>query len=237
MAKTAGKAKAAVPAALQQRASALHAKAQARLAEQGREALARIREKRGDIAGSLVDIGEALQVLQGEGVAAALGREDFDEVCRVDLDMAPSTARRMIQVSQRFRRETVLSLGPDRAHALLELADAAPGEPSPEQLLEGTVTLPSGERMSVSKATAAQLHDAAKELRRAHKPSRRGLTASSDERKRFSEYAARLKAAGCEGAALKLVASRDEEGAWVELRVRLRDVDAAAAGLRRPRGR
>lgn len=215
----------------------MHARAQAKLLAEGRAALARVREKRGDIAGSLVDIGEALQVLQREGVPEALGRADFDEVCRVDLEMAPSTARRMIQVSQRFRRETVLSLGPDRAHALLELADAAPGETSPEQLLQGSVTLPSGERLAVSKATAAQLHDAARELRRAHKPSRRGLTASADERKRFSEYAARLKSVGCEGATVKLIASRDEEGAWVELRVRLRDLDGATAALRKSRTR
>lgn len=177
-----------------------------------------------------MDIGHALGVLRGDGVAEALGRASFEELCREDLQMAPTTVRKMI--AQHFRRETVLTLGADRAQALIELAEATPEDDTPEGIMYSTLTLPSGERLDVARATAAELHDAAREIRQKHKSSRRGLTVSAAHRKLYGQYNQRLKRARARGAKLKLIASRDKEGAWVELRVRLSDLDAVTGALR-----
>lgn len=222
-----------LPTALKKRAEALKTEALSRLADRGFEALRLIREKRADVAGNLLDIGEALKVLQSDGVAGALGHASFEALCRAELDMSVVSARRLIAITHHFRRESALTLGPDRARALIELADATPEDDTGESLMASTLTLPSGEKLSVEKATTAELREAARGIRHAHAPARRGLTTSKEERTAFAELKRRLKGAGASIRTPKLVASRDEEGAWVELRIRLRDVTSVARAMTR----
>ena len=96
--------KPAVPAALAREAKAAHAARVARLAKRGREAIARIKERQGDVAASMVDIGEALVELKAEGVAEALGRAGFAEVVTRDLGMAITTAHALVALSTRVSR-------------------------------------------------------------------------------------------------------------------------------------
>lgn len=225
---------AALPKALAVRAKALHAQKQARLLAKGREAIARIKEAQVDIAANMVDIGLALADLQDDGVAEALGRASFAEVCELDVGMPISTANRFIALATKAPRTLVTSLGPDRAHAVLELMEATPEDDAAEALLTAKIALPSGRTLDVAEASTEEIRYAAKELRgaRANKAGKRGrgFTATPTEKKAFTGLAKRLKAIGHEGA--KLIATRDGEGAKVRFEVRLAQVSAFAEALR-----
>ena len=60
--------------------------------------------RQGDVAASMVDIGEALVELKAEGVAEALGRAGFAEVVTRDLGMAITTAHALVALSTRVSR-------------------------------------------------------------------------------------------------------------------------------------
>ena len=157
--------KPALPAALAKRAAAQHALRVKRLAERGRVAIARIRERQADVAENMVDIGLALAELKADGVAEALGRVGFAEVCAEDLRMPLSTANALVAIATRVPRELVASLGADRARAVLELVDATPADDTPADVFEGTLTLPSGRAFDVGAATTKEIREAARAFR------------------------------------------------------------------------
>ena len=138
---TASKKSSSLPAALAKRATAAHAARLARLARAGRNAIAKVRDARTQIAGTYFDVGEALVVLAQDGMAEALGRKDFAEVCTADLDMLPNNARQLLSLATRLDRATVELLGRERALALLALADATPADDTVTDLL-GAMPMP-----------------------------------------------------------------------------------------------
>ena len=101
--------KPALPAALAKRAEAQHALRVKRLAERGRVAIARIRERQADVAENMVDIGLALAELKADGVAEALGRAGFAEVVTRDLGMAITTANALVALATRVSRSLATS--------------------------------------------------------------------------------------------------------------------------------
>ncbi len=225
-------AKPALPVALAERAKALHAARQGRLARVAHAAIARIRERQIDIAANMVDIGLALAELKAAGVAESIGRAGFGDLCAQELNMAVSTANALVALATRVPREIVTRFGPDRARALLELVDATPEDDTPEEMLTAKVALPSGRTLDVAAASARELRDAAKELRDARPEARaRGFSATVKEKRRFAAVMRALDGAGASTG--RLIASRDEAGAKVRFEVRLSELEAFASALRK----
>ncbi len=235
--KTAAKKTAALPKELAARAKAQHDAKLARLAERARDAIARIRERQADIAANMVDIGLALVELKADGMAEALGRSGFAEVCEKDLRMPLSTANSLVALATKVPREIVTSLGPDRARAVLELVEATPEDDTPDDVLHAKLALPSGRTLDVAAASTHELREAAKEFRDARPAAEgkrsRGFTSTSAEKKSFKSLAKHLTERGHAGA--KLVATRDGKGAKVRFEVRLSEIDAFATALRAAR--
>ena len=226
----AGKARRPLPPALAENARSLHARAQARLKAVGEAAVERIKEKLINIGENVLDIGNELVLLTQPGVANALGHADFEAVCRDALGLHPTTARRWMAVATTLKRRFVLSIGVDRARALMELCDATPEQDSPEDLLDATLTLPSGKKLVVANATNEALDEAAKAYRHARDAGARGdptkmphgFTTSPAERKAHAAIEKRLAKAPADAfAATRLVAQRDGHGAKLILEVRL----------------
>jgi hypothetical protein len=228
----------ALPPALAANARALKERAQARLKARGEAALERIREKLTDVAENILDIGAELTELAAPGVAQALGYANFDAVCQETLDIHPKTAERWMALATNLKRQFVLSVGIDRARALMELADATPADDVPEELLDATLTLPSGTQLVVTTATNAALDEAAKEFRQAATDASGkkapGFTTSPAERKAHAQIVKHLaRAPAAALAKTRLVAQRDGKGARVVLEARLPEWDAVVAALAR----
>ena len=198
-----------------------------RLRDKGRAAISLIRKRRATLADDFLDVGEALRILKGEGMFEALGRADFDDVCARDLDLAESTADAMISLSERIERELEKELGRDRSSALLALIDAVPEDDRPMNLLDATIQLPTGGKLVVRGATAAEVREAARSFRlvRGAKQGKRsrGFTTTPEEKRRFTavekRWRARRDLAGV--VHTRLVASRREHGAEVDVRLPL----------------
>jgi len=225
-----------LPAALAKRAKEAHANKLARLAAVGRGAIARIRERQADVAASMVDIGLALHELRAEGVAEALGRKGFAEVCEVDLELPLTTALNLIALATRVPRAVVTALGPERARAVLELVDATPANDTPEAVLAKPVKLPSGKLLDVRSAGVAEIREAAKAFRAARPGATtkrgRGFSASPEEKKTFAAFAKRLHEHHGEAAA-QLIASRGAKGAKVRIEVHLSELTKLPTALRK----
>ena len=117
-------------------------------------------------------------------------------------------------------------VGPDRARALMELADATPEDDTAEDLLDATLTLPSGTTLVVRSASTEALDAAAKAFRQARPledgKRNRGFTTTSSEQKAHAAIAKRLaKAPANARATTRLVAQRDAGGAKLVIEVRL----------------
>lgn len=214
-------------------AAAAHAAKVTRLAAEGRAAIRAVRARAVQNSANYYDIGDALRTLAKDGVAEALGRADFADVCAKDLDMSPTHARRLMEITERLRRDIGESLSIRRAGALVALADATPDDDTAEGLLCATLTLPDGERFAVASASTESLIAAAAAIRAARGKPAKGLTKSREERaafKRLQSFVAENPALGIEKATL---AAR-HGGAVVTLKVplaKLRDVARALAKL------
>lgn len=198
-----------------------------RLREKGKAAISLIRKRRATLADDFLDVGEALRTLKGDGMFEALGRADFDDLCARDLDLTESTADAMIALSDRIAHELERDLGRDRASALLALVDAVPEDDRPLNLLDATLQLPTGGRLVVRGATAAEVREAARcyRLVRGAKQGKRsrGFTTTPDEKRRFTAVEKRWRARRDLASVLhtRLVASRREHGAEVDVRLPL----------------
>ena len=186
-----GKKTKSLPEALAKRASAAHEARMQALAVKGRNALGLVAATRKAVATNYFSMGEAIAVLKTVGMAEALGRTDFADICRQDLKMAEETANELVGLVKRLTRATLELLGRERANAMLALVDATPAADTVEELLTGTLRLPSAKKLVVRDASTAQLYAAAKELRqaRALAPGKRseGFTTSPDERARYAK--------------------------------------------------
>ena len=120
----------------------------------------------------------------------------------------------------------------------MELADATPEDDLPEELLDATLTLPSGTKLVVKTATNAAVDDAAKAFRQAASDASgkqaQGFATSNVERKAYAQIVKHLARAPADARAkTRLVAQRDGNGARVVLEARLPQWDAVVAALAR----
>ncbi len=217
-----------LPAALAKRAKALHDAAQGRLVEQGREAIALIRDRREAIADSYFDIGQALITLKSEAIAQALGHADVATMLRDELDLSVTTANKLIELATRVDRSLLRELQQERAAAILAVVDATPDDDTPEALLAKPFRLPSGDTLDLRTAPVAAIIDLARTLRLERAPSTKrtaGFTTTPADRKAFAALIAPIaKDKALRGVAtFKLIASRGEQGPLVESRVPLED--------------
>lgn len=223
-----------VPAALAKRAAQQVAAKQERLRAEGRADVELILRRKARIAEDFYDIGEALLRLKRPGVAEAMGRASFSEICEKDVAISVTVASELVAIVSGLPRKDALRMGQSRALALLSLANATP-EPDTAASLEKTVrTLPSGRRLEVSKASANELKAAATELRRAKAagsrsaPTKRpkGRTTTPDEQARAAALQTALHAAGLAAARVKAIATKP--GQEAHLRIDGIPVDALA---------
>ena len=140
----------------------------------------------------------------------------------------------MLAVMKRVTSDLAAEVTLHRAEALIELADATPEDDTPDELLDATLTLPvTRGTLVVRSASTEALHDAAREYREHQRAQGdahgRGLTTKPRDRKLLRSLEAVAKGdAALASARFKLVASRDPDGAWLEVRVRAKHVAALA---------
>ena len=232
-------AKRPLPAALAKRAKALHDAAQQRLIEQGREAIAVIRERRESIADNYFDVGQALITLRSEAIALALGYDDVATMLRAELDLSMGTAAKLIDLATRVDRSLLRELQQERAAAILALVDATPEDDTPEQLLDRPFPLRDGGSIDLRTAPVAEIVGLARTIRQAlaKKKPTKGFTTTPADRKAFAALIAPVvKDKSLGGAAtFKLIASRGEQGPLVESRVPLKDLQRVAGLLHKGR--
>lgn len=208
-----------LPAALAKRVETEVAAKQTRLAEEARADIAIIRRRRDQISDAFYDMGEALVRLKRPGVAEALGRSSFREICEKDLAMSVTAASSLVAIVSGVPREDALRLGQERALALVALAKVTPEPDTAAHLARMKPKLPSGKRLDISKASANEIKAAAKELRSAKTPAARprGRTTTPDERSRAARLEESLRAAGLDRARVIAVATRP--GQEADLRI------------------
>jgi len=229
-------AKRPLPAALVKRAQALHEAAQARLVEQGREAISLIRDRREAIADNYFDVGQALITLKSEAIAQALGYEDIAAMLRAELDLSVSTAAKLIELATRVDRSLLRELQHERAAAILAVVDATEEDDTPEQLLAKPFRLPEGGTIDLRTAPIVDVKALARALRHqraATKKPARGFSTTPADRKAFAALIAPVAKDKTLGgvATFKLLASREEHGPLVESRVPLKDYPRVVALL------
>ncbi len=198
-----------------------------RLREKAKAAISLVRKRRSALADDFLDVVDALRTLRGEGVFEALGRADFDELCVRDLDLSEAGVEAMLAFADRLERGPERELGRDRASAMLALLDALPDDERPASVLDATVQLPTGGRVAVRGATAAEIREAARAFRIARGARQgkrsRGFTTTPDEKRRFTAVERRWRARKDLAGLIhtRLVASRRAHGAEVDVRIPL----------------
>jgi hypothetical protein len=227
-----------LPLALAKRADKQVAAKRERLAKEARADIDLIRRRQERIAEDFYDIGEALVRLKRPGVAAALGRGSFREVCEIDLSMSLTAAEELIAIVTHVARKDALRMGQARARALVGLAKATPELDTATSLQRATRQLPSGKKLEVAKASVRELHAAAKELRadqpRGARP--KGRTTTPEERERAAALQAALRDAGLARARISAVATKPGQEADVRIEgVPMSGLDKLRAALGKKR--
>lgn len=226
----------ALPAALEKNALASRDAKRQRLADAGFKAIETIKALRAKVSDDFLEMGRALQVLKGKGVADAMGLGTFEALC-AKVDLSVTRAEQLIALYERLDAGLVRELGTDRASALMNLADATPEDDRVEDLLRAKLALPSGAVLDVAKATVQAINDAATTLRRGRATSgkkRHGLTVEASEQRAFDAAMKRLKKlVGDEGLTTKLIATRKAGGADAQVRMPLAALVKLVAAARK----
>jgi hypothetical protein len=211
--------KAKLPLALAKRAEGAVAAKRARLAEEGRADIALVIRRQANITEAFYDIGEALVRLKRAGVAEALGRATFREVCERDLSMSLTSVEELIAIVTHVKRKDAVRMGQARSRALVALAKATPETDTATSLAATKRDLPSGKKLDVAKASVRELHAAAKDLRAAQPKVGRpkGRTTTPEERARAAGLQAALHGAGLTRARVAAVATKPGQEADVRI--------------------
>lgn len=202
-----------LPRALRERAQQMSDAAAKRRTSAAQEAFARAKAALGETNRHLYELGAALATLKAPGAAESLGYADFSDLYARGLGLARTTVARLLRAVEALPRERYVALGPDRANALLELADATEADDT-DAILDGRAVAlwPKGPTLDVAKADTAAIREAAKELRARRGEAgakTRGRTVSPAER-RLAKLATEALARA--GSSAKLVAKATVPG-------------------------
>lgn len=203
-----------LPKALRDRAQKLSDEAAKRRVNAAREAFERAKAALGETHRHLYELGVALAALKTPGAAASLGYADFTDLHTRGLGVSRATVSRLLRAIEVLPRERYVALGAQRVNALLELADATEDDDT-AAILDGRVVSlwPKGPTLDVAKSDAAEILEAAKEVRARRsdegRGTGRGRTVSPAERRLAKQTTEALAGAG---SAAKLVAKATVPG-------------------------
>ena len=97
--------------------------------------VALIRRRVTDVVEGFYDIGEALREVLDKKLYAAEGHKSLEAFLKAEAMMSGRQARKLIAVVRKVPREKALTLGQERAYALVAYTDATPDDDSPAQLV------------------------------------------------------------------------------------------------------
>lgn len=198
-----------VPPALLENTAKLAARAQARLAAEGRVLISFIQERKAEIAAAFYDIGEALVKLKKPGIAQARGHASFYAMCDADLGLKATQVDELVDIATHLTRKDAIALGQSKAGAFARLAEATPAVDTPAGLARRGVRTPSGKSVT-KKSSARAIDEASKEFRRIAKGKKRGRgrTTTADEQAIATAIQNALHRAGVKTAKVRAVASQ-----------------------------
>jgi hypothetical protein len=169
------------------------------------ELLALIARRKARIVEDFYDIGEALKELFHRELFRALGHRSFEAMLKAHEVMSATQARKLIHLVEQLPRVQALSLGQEKAYALVSYTAATP-EPDVPAVLAREDAKVSGKRLS--KLSVRELQLAAKEARsraRAATPRTVAEKARAAAAKSLlAKVKARLEAGGVRGAQIAL---------------------------------
>ncbi|MBL8715615.1 MAG: hypothetical protein JNL79_06445 [Myxococcales bacterium] len=199
--------------ALAERAAAKASAARDRLLKQAREDVALVKRRKAEIAEAFYDIGEALLRLRKDPIPKLLGHKGFADLCRSGLGIAPSTAARLVDIVERLSRRDALRWGKEKAHALIDLADATAASDTPQRIDAKVLG-----KLDPAKATVREIQTLAQKQRAARKaPHPRGRTTTAEERALARQLQAELRKGGARTAKVEALATKS--GATAKLRI------------------
>lgn len=218
--------------ALVGRARKLADEKRARQIAAGRAALARILERKADIAGAYWDIGDDLLVLAEPGVAKALGFQDHYTLCWQEAELSAELVDQLVTIRQRLSREEAIRLKTrTKAAAYLRLAEATPADDTAVELFERGLTVPGGKPLAPDASTRA-VNEAAKRVRHAHQPrARRGRTTTPEERA-LGDRLRRALAKERAGAKVEVLATRPGHPSKLRIEIAVTELAALERALR-----
>lgn len=128
--------------------------------------VALITRRKSEIVEAFYDIGEALRELSRKKLYVTLGHKSFAAMLSERKLMSATQANKLIRIVENVPRDTALSLGPERAFALVSLTDATPEKDTVADLLSSKTTSDGTPlRDASSRAIAAE----AEKTRKKHK--------------------------------------------------------------------
>lgn len=179
-------------------------------ARRGEELVAEIGRKSLLIRETFVDIAEALVEIEKKKLYAAMGYERFEELLEERGIMGRSQAYKLMAIARHIPRSDALSLGPEKAYAIVRYAKATAAlDVAPQILQEGIVV--NRRRRPVADLSVREIADLASVSRQ----NRRNATDDPERHEALaaaSEAERNLRKRGIRGVAVTV---RKKAGAWV----------------------
>jgi hypothetical protein len=171
--------------------------------------LALVARRKQRIVEDFYDIGEALRELLRKELYRALGHRSFEEMLRARGVMSAEQARKLVAVVEHVPREQALTLGQEKAYALVAYTAATPEPDVPAELVKADARVGG---KPLSKASRRDIEAAAREVRareRAKKPrSEADARRARLERTALAELRRRLAASKLRAASIVVRGSR-----------------------------
>lgn len=176
--------------------------------------LSLVSRRKGEIVEAFYDIGEALRELSRKKLYRALGHRSFAAMLSERTIMSATQANKLIRIVESVPRDTALSLGAERAFALVSLTDATPEKDTVEQLVASGATRDGTPLRTASRrAIAAEAERTRKESR---PPSKEDRARARAQRAAVASVRAALRALGV---ARPTIRAHDDGRVVIELSV------------------
>lgn len=155
------------------------------------ELLAMIRRKMTEVTEGFYDLGEALGEILEHKLYGAAGHASFGALLAAEGLMSARQASKLITVARKLPREQALTLGQERAYAIVVYAEAGAEDQSPAALVADGATI---DGKPITALSVREIKEAAR-VERARSRDRRAIAADRARFKAEREIAAAVKAA------------------------------------------